>query len=604
MQARGIVSMAVGARPASPPVAVVGGGAMGSDNSSVDCDAYACRTTYVRRRHQGEMWSSRLTGGDAERRFSARIGFAWRHLCRDHPLAASRRQRCMEELLGHKWATQDIKQVPKDEIQQNEAQEQIIEMPHAVIKITATPIMQKVLAEAQVKVEPGVGNRAREEGGECRGQAHDSKIQAPPGLELVMDEKGSDRTGEINSSVTPSRTLQVQLSEVSTCALSSTKDDEGEEEKEEQEESEAYISGTEDWEPESGKPFGRRLHVRRPRRGRRAKAKARRVEWNAAKHRSYQETTRESNKWGGGNEDLAFALLEAIAEDAHVSEAIRSGDSSSVADTASVSSDHLVEQNASKKCRTNEGGVSTKHRTAFARELHIERSGENKVHSEKSGADDNDNSIDALEMSQDLSDFICAAGTFEIGGELCDHELFEEVAGAKLVPTILLQTLVDYQVAAQRCHMETIETLTRETAELKPKIMAVCEAAKKLEDWDCPGFMARQWSELLVWILEDDEGLAKLLEKSEEAIEEIADYELDEDSAYHLLAASRSRIEDRWEVVVEHLDDIEKAGLRNEYIRQRRIESGDVSLLPTADIQMMLAQRLEESRTRRFGAPG
>ena len=65
------------------------------------------------------------------------------------------------------------------------------------------------------------------------------------------------------------------------------------------------MADTEDWEPKAT-----RSHSRRPRRGRRAKAKARREEWNHARHQAYCETKECDN----GNSSLFGALLTAIAE--------------------------------------------------------------------------------------------------------------------------------------------------------------------------------------------------------------------------------------------------------------------------------------------------
>ena len=74
--------------------------------------------------------------------------------------------------------------------------------------------------------------------------------------------------------------------------------------------------------------------------------------------------------------------------------------------------------------------------------------------------------------------------------------------------------------------------------------------------------------------------------------------ELDDESAYHLLG-SRMAIEDCWEGIIERIDAVERAEARERYRRQKRLERRDVGMLPSDDIQRLLAQRLKASRASR-----
>lgn len=384
------------------------------------------------------------------------------------------------------------------------------------------------------------------------------------------------------------RKLRAHHSDESTCVPNTLL-----EEQEEGAGGSASCTDTDEWEPADR----RRSHPRHARRGRRAKARARREHWEEVK----QEACRDAI--GGSDRHLFGTLLACIEEGEGDDHQVAWGrdmliheggfeatqmDSDPDMDPASNSSHNLVE----KMHRCERGGVSTLSST----DSHV-ASPQTKENEREEGTGEESGQPHSRRpalVQEDLAD--------EVDGMPWDHDLFEDVKeGVKLIPAQVAVTLIRYQMVAQRCKLDSLETLRRDIVDIKLRVDDIEEAVNIAESWECPKFLASQWEELKEWLFIEKGGPSQVLQRWELAYEEATDAEVDWDFAQKELeselAFSGEVMAWCWDGIIEKIADIERAGAREAYRKLRRVDRSDVSSLPSEDIQRLIDQRLERSRS-------
>ena len=583
MQARAISGLMGDARRASSRSYWTWDGALGQSQDlleSMNADMHGNRTR-ARSRLPGEM--------NAERRFFSRIGFAWRHFRRDAPAAAMSRRVFMEDLFETWIQNEAFKQGHKEEIRYGDMQvveqkckhfEKAIEVPHvgAQEQIIEVPQMKvRVIIQQTQQVEAQAG----EEQDKSSGRVQDTgKVRAPPGLE---DE------GTRN----PPRALRMHMSDESTVAQSCCIEEQGE-----TSEGSASCAATEEWEPMS-----QRSHPRRPRKNRRAKAKARRERWEEAKRQTFQETRFEA----GESTNFLGALLSCIAEDDS------QGGHGLTSDEASVTSSNETEdrdaplvRGADKWPRKSGGldGLDTSDPS--------KRKEDDQVNAVQPGArgpeslDGEANKVSNIEGDKgaDPFDLVASKGSDsdsdrpsedEGGSEvfnwleevdvrgLVNHELLEGLGeGVVSLPASLVWAMVRLQEAANKWQVADSpagprSTLTQGVAEIRPKLKRIRAGVRSLSGtWSCPHFMLSQWKDLQEWLLDGDDGPAYQIEKIDDLIEEVAEKEqtgdLDEEWLKEEIAWRRQSIQCGWDHFVSCLEDIAIATARHACREQRRAD--------------------------------
>ena len=534
-------------------------GALGSHIKSFHVEARHCMTAIARGRPGGETEA-------AERRFWARVGFAWRHFCGDAPGAALACHEAMDMLLERRTGGRGERSL-------------------VAAQACAPPGLEHPQIDHPNPRRAWIENGPRETVVTTTGPGCTSTF---PGGVVGADPEAMPVEGpslkQCDSSRAPSRTLRAHLSDESTCAKSSAKD----EEEDEVEDERSSTADMEEWEPNTT-----RRHSKRSRKGRRAKAKARRTMWMHAKQQAYCESREGENL----NSSLLGALLTAIAEDDPLEGDFGSDNVSSTSpeDDGSRQSgvvQVMTEEPIAKQSRLEERGETVDDEIARREALgtHPGTYSGTYAGSEASSAESDWSEIDS-------------------NADLLEHEKLEDLKeGATVLPASLVWALVRVQDAADKWRGDEDDRkvqngdkseILQGLGELRHKLKRVKAMARHPADLDSFCFR-RPWAELQEWIRDGDGGAEYHMLKIDELVEEAKDQEeeLDEDwlkDEFQLRCAS---IQDSWEQVFEHLVAFEKAVARLEYIEQRQAAE-DVSIQAT--INARLAKSLVSRHPSSFG---
>ena len=368
----------------------------------------------------------------------------------------------------------------------------------------------------------------------------------------------------------PRRCLRAQTSDVSTCAPSSVA---GAEELEQTDE-----------EKEEEPAQGKRSHPRRPRVGRRAKARVRREEWEMAK---------QSGSLGFGSDTnttmLLETLLDTINEDdeqwnwrtqawEEISVGTKSDDTGEDQQEPSKQ-DFIVEPPRVQPVEqdpVHQGQSSEK--VVHGPQLPMVEMDIQECKGDQSSCEDEDLSSDSSEggpADDDLQGLI-------------QHELLDgperEVC---LLPARCMWAMVRLQEAVREWQAfdhppDPWEVLQYGTRELLPRLRRVQKAVRQAgTSWSCPHFMANQWADVQEWLLNGDLSPGYQQNKFEELVEDLEDKreraqlqgwqpEVVDDWLRDELVFRRQSMEDGWD---EFLDLVGAVGLA-----QRRHEWRSASL--------------------------
>ena len=328
------------------------------------------------------------------------------------------------------------------------------------------------------------------------------------------------------------RMLMVQHSNASICALSCQWPS-----REESDVETVSCTDTEAWETDV-----HRSHSRRPRRNRRAKASARRAQWEDVRRSMGGEVSDEQNCLFG-------ALLTCLEEDEDLNglglddplymreEFTRAGSSSQEEDGDSQDDDTVVEVAAVEEARS------------------------------VPSVEDEDGSDDSFGWEE-----------MDTGG-LMEQELLEGLdKGVELLPTSLVWTMVRLQEAADKWQaVDDAEdlrlTLVQGVTELRQRCRRVVAETRRLSNaWNCPRFMQRHWDDLQDYLLEGEYGpgcqrkkLDELLEEWSERGEELETEWLEAETVGRCLSLRKG-----WDEFVRSVEAVEFAKARQTHQEQRR----------------------------------
>ena len=503
---------------------------------------------------------------EAIRKFSSRIGFAWRRLCSDAPYESGRVGACMEQLLmqatrmSRQAAREDSKQEPSMDAQSGDG-----------------PRMPPGLELAESQTEGA--------------QAEDTKIMRECETQTCQD-LGSHHLPTCDPQP---RKLVAHHSDESTCALGSVREEDDEEKAED---GTTSIASTEDWEPNAS-----RSHPRRPRRDRRRKARAKRDLWEETKSQSHREAMHDTG------DDLVGAVLACIDEDGLC------GDVCGTSDDVSDDSDNLEENRQDFAARLGAidpvmgvgldgGGTSDSHYQSEDEQPHAKRSRRRDEPSEEC-QDAAHEPEKGEKLCGAVSSEFAGKGTFsslgsenedssvdsewsaeENGGDLLKHERLEDLdKGATMLPTKLVWAMVHVQDMADKwCRNEdednesSLPTMTecfRGIKELRHKLKRVKMLIRNLDNtWEYPPFIRRQWSELVEWVLEGDAGPCFQVQRIDELVEEAKEKEENEELQVDWLGEELEfrchSIRESWRDFEAALEALETAKAQQEYQSQRR----------------------------------
>ena len=521
-----------------------------------------CMTAPVARgRPCGEM--------EAERRFNARIGFAWRHFCRDAPAASASRFSPMEKLLGPKLAKQRAVKAPPGleqifEVPQLAEREAINQMPKEEAQDVRKQVERLTLLGLDLlksmdyvrssmdRVEKGMETNDTDKDRVQEDNQHGGSPQAQAMFQEPCNTKEPNRSDNLDEAgawdaAEQGRKLKAHCSDESTSAS---------------------CADTEEWEPH---PLGPSPH--RPRCGRRAKARARRELWEEAKQQSFREAMHESGGWAGSDNNVIGALLSCIDEDGLETDFCRMSedDDSKVCDSPTPHDQSEDDQPQTKRIRANE------------MEPNAAEQDNPDVDPSTSCRQAPPDSDSEHEDGSDESSWSEAEGDGD--ADMVGHVRLEDLdKGVAALPACLVRSLVNVQEAADKWQAEdetgeptaTKESFALGLKEMRHKLKRVKWVVRHLgTSWDCPQFMSSQWREFKEWLLEEEEaGVCYHIQKIDELIEDAADKEEDEEAdekwmGYELCFRCCS-VQNSWEQVVEYIASIETAIARRDYIEKRR----------------------------------
>ena len=558
-------------------MAVGGEDAVGSEN-------YACRSTWARRdRHVGEMgtgdsvmWSSEAA---ASQKFWARIGFAWRHYSNDAPAASACCLGPMGALLERRAVGQGRR-------------------AHKALRIRVPPGLEGELLEHDVKQTEEVAPRAAEATAAIESIAAPRIVETSAYVDTIAAVQSGDNMtatqdgAEAEVAATGAgRKLKAHVSDVSTCADSAA--------------SETTFVGK---------------HPHRPRVGRRAKARARRDEWENAKRQSWLESMNDS---AGTDRSLVGAFLACIDEDAFIND-------DGAEDGFSCSSKEGCEETSSDGAGSKSRLWSRSQRSMPRREemsmddkSKEDKSMDDKSMDDTSKAEKEDKSMDDKSMDDpsmdDKNRDDKSMASEESGANECsdmeDREI-EELAtwsgqeswedmeeGAKLLPAKLILALLHLQKAAlnwqEQLNLEDPQDWTSSewkakiyegARDLLPKLKRTRSVAMHLEaTWNCPAHLGSVWSNLREWVEEDEGGPGYQQQQMEELLEELEDSRYCGESAIENLqceaAIRSSSLLENWNGLLEILDSFDLAQRRKLSLDQK------VASELNARLEMSLAGR-------------
>jgi len=430
---------------------------------------------------------------------------------------------------------------------------------------------------------------------------------------------------ENDAPFSPPRKLKVQVSDASTCAPSCVK-----QEQEEMASESASCADTEVCSPEQG-----RRHPRRPRTGRRAKARARRELWEAAKRDAFLEDRRE------GPGDLCGAILACIVEDESEEERrCREGDADIGTEHEDSDDDESSAQSTFRDVEEAGGGDEFDRPDPFSRredgddgdddylgqlapkkarkeygfcrldsQCSVSRADARQVGASEPGAGEQASPADDSHASVGDEDDTneCSSVSEEEGEEIDDlanHELWKELGkGAELLPTSLVGAMIRLQKAADiwQAHNDSGDlklAITNGVSELRPRFRRIKAVVTRLaETWDCPQYLSHHWIDLHGWLLEGEYGPCWQRQKFDELREDCDENNLYEEAAHEWMQdeiAIRSQsLQDGWDHFVKIVGEIELADVRKTDRERKRADE-------TKCIQEAINDRLAVSmRTRR-----
>ena len=385
------------------------------------------------------------------------------------------------------------------------------------------------------------------------------------------------------------RKLRAHVSDESTCAWGSVREEE--EEIEKAEDGASSMASTEDWEPRLN-----RSHSRRPRRDRRRKARAKRELWDEAKAQSSREASFDANR------DLVGALLTCIDEDGLCADSY--GTSCKASDDSDDSHDYTAQLGAN-------GPMADDGRESCSTPDPQDKSGDERPHAKRArikselGVECQDEKLGEHDGSSRESSWSADEGGGDV--DLTENERLEDLEkGAAALPAYLVHSLIQVQEAADKWQADeetgeasvSKEEFTLGLKGVRHRLKRVKSVMRHLNtSWECPQFMRRQWRKLQEWLLEEEAGVCYHMQKIDELMEDAADKkeedgEADEEWMGFELCYRCSSIRDSWEQVVEHIEAIEKAIARRDYLEQRRADED-------ADTQAAINSRLAMSLERR-----
>jgi len=396
------------------------------------------------------------------------------------------------------------------------------------------------------------------------------------------------------------RVLQVQHSDASTCVPSCCMP--------EQVASDGDASScadTEAWDVDV-----RRSHTRRPRRGRRAKARARRAEWDSARQGTMGEA------WDSLNCPFGALLISIEEEESWQDTALldvdwanSAADSRSEQEDSSDADDSLAAAAAAEDTLPREEPAGApKARIVDVPPQTTAGSGDacdsGREQEDSSDADDSlaaaaaaedtlpreepagapearivdvpSRTIDGSGVSADSAD--SAEGAVH---DLLEHEMLKGLErGVGLLPTSLLWAMVRLQEAVDAWQGMEGETdpyaaLHHGIHELMPRLRRVITVVTRLQtSWDCPQLVRRQWEDMQDWLLEGDLGPGYQLTKFDELIEDMSDRaspaEEDAEWLQYELECRHCSMQEGWDQFVQTIQGVERARMRHEYREQQR----------------------------------
>ena len=585
-------------------MAVGGGGAVGSENFGVMCGAYARRTAEARgtrnrldsekNRHDGETVACRL--------FSTRLNFAWRHFWKDAPAVS---KLCLGDIqkimtvangLGSPPGLEQVS-VAKAVTHQceyldgpsREATKELEERWQRTGDIFAQrlQVVESRALEAEATAQRVTAQLApllkKME------QAESEELNRAEDKRNVRECETQARRDYPSSCESQPRKLTAHLSDESTCAMGSVR----EEKEEKEEDGTISIASTEEWEPKSS-----RTHTRRPRKDRRKKARAKREMWEEAKSQSSRESMHD------GEGSMMGAFLACIDEDGLGAE------SGGTSEDASDSSDNFEEKRHDFSTQavvlspvesdgSDNGGTSDPHNQSDDEQPHDKRARNRDELGVVPGGAVNpllaqetltnmeseieDNSVDSEWSAEDRDE------------DLLKHKRLEDLhQGAALLPANLVWAMLHVQEMADKWYryeekeedgeeehenqLHTKPECFRGLKELRHSLKRVKKLIRELDTtWEYPPYIRRQWLELVDWILESDAGPCYQIQKIDDLVEEANDKDEEEEEEElqvgwlnEELACRCHSIRESWRDYETALEAMETAEARREYLSQQK----------------------------------
>ena len=369
----------------------------------------------------------------------------------------------------------------------------------------------------------------------------------------------------------------------------------------------ASCADTEEWQP-----LVERAGSHRPRVGRRAKARARREEWEEAKRQAFCESVQEPGARERRDSSLIGTLLSCIDEDGLGEDfACSSGcgsveSDSSVADNCQNDEDEEYVLPHSKRARRREDSAEGSEVNLEEKRLLTPIAPEQeKPDVDEVSEDDHSTLSSVWSMNEDEND-------------LHGHERLVGLdRAATALPSKLVWALIHAQERADKwCREDELDSESpdnknptcsvslAELEKLRHCLKHIKMTARRLDNtWEPPRHLQRQWSELLEWILEGEAGAGDQLQRVEDVLEEARDKEengeLEEDWLWEELESRCYTIRGSWEEdIAVSLAAIEASLDRQDFIAQRRADED-------TNTQVALNARLAASLRNRDGfAPG
>ena len=338
-----------------------------------------------------------------------------------------------------------------------------------------------------------------------------------------------------------------------------------------------------------------RRHPRKPRQGRRARARERRLEYEEATKRAYLEGCREMPG------DLCGSLLSCIVEDEDDAECMQrcggsmdgaegggcSGDGDNDSDEGGGVDDALEEEYV-------EG--TAKQSPQMVEEVALEKVAIDEVPElimRDGDREDADSSADESRQrtQRQRQQEVEGDSTAEYE-KPWEHELFEDVVeGVRLLPVEVGSAILGFHVTARACLGGAAHDLQSVVAELRPKADKLEDAVAKHEEWDFSACLQSPWAALQEWLVGERSGPCGLVKFWEEFIEDAED-ECDEQRMLQSLENEYDQtgmlLSDCWEGSLERLEDVDMAARREAYIVQKRSHD-------RKEVQDSLQQRFQQS---------